>query len=225
MISRRQRGFTLLEVMIALVISGVIAVMAFESLNAADNGAERTKQVLDEINQVDRAWQIIAADLRHAIPPSVTADRNWIFNAESLRTSGENSDQVVLLFKRRGWVNFSNLPRSDLQLVSYRVVDGELWRDFLPEHNRDLGDIDLEDDGFHQRLLTDVKDLQLRMLYQGLISSKGKMAVEGREFTNDWLQTWPDSKYQGAAGLPLAIEISIELEGVGPSARLFPMFQ
>lgn len=223
--TRRHHGFTLLEVMIALVISGVIAVMAFESLNAADNGAERTNQVLNEINEVDRAWQIIAADLRHAIPPPPTADRNWVFSAESLRSSGENSDQVVLLFKRRGWVNFSNLPRSDLQLVSYRVVDGELWRDFLPEHNRDLGDIDLEDDGFHQRLLTNVKDLQLRMLYQGLISSKGKSALEGREFTNDWLQTWPDNKYQGAVGLPLAIEISIELEGVGPSARLFPMFQ
>ena len=219
------RGFTLLEVMIALVISALIAVMAFESLDAADNGAERTHQVLNDINQVDRAWQIIAADLRHAIPPPVTADRNWIFSAESLRTSGSHSDQVVLLFKRRGWVNFSNLPRSDLQLVSYRVVDGELWRDFLPEHNRDLGDIYLEDDGFHQRLLSNVKDLQLRMLYQGLIASKGKTALEGREFTGDWLESWPDNQYQGAAGLPLAIEISIEFEGVGPSARLFPMFQ
>jgi len=45
-----------------------------------------------------------------------------------------------LLFKRRGWVNFSNLPRSDLQLVSYRVEDGKLWRDFLPERNLELAE-------------------------------------------------------------------------------------
>ncbi|WP_049631114.1 type II secretion system minor pseudopilin GspJ [Cellvibrio sp. pealriver] len=220
---RPQQGFTLLEVLIALVISALIAVMAFQSLNAANNGAERTNQVLNEINQIDRAWQIIAADLRHSIPLPATADRNWVFRAESLRTSGENSDQEVLLFKRRGWVNFSNLPRSDLQIVSYRVLDGELWRDFLPEHNRDLGDVDLEEDGFHQLLLKNVKDVQLRMLHQGAITSKGKSALEDREYSNDWLQSWPDNNQQGANGLPLAVEISIELEGVGTSVRLFAL--
>ena len=131
---RDEQGFTLLEVLIALVISALIAVMAFESLNAADNGATRTNEVLAEINRLDRAWQLIAADLRHVIPPAA-ADRNTVFQAESLRSSGEDADQLVLLFKRRGWVNFSNLPRSDLQMVGYRVVDGQLWRDFAPERN------------------------------------------------------------------------------------------
>lgn len=219
----RQGGFTLLEVLIALVITALIAVMAFQSLNAANNGAERTNEVIAEINQIDRAWQIIAADLRHAIPVPAAADRNWVFSAESLRTSGDNSDQVILLFKRRGWVNFSNLPRSDLQIVSYRVLDGDLWRDFLPEHNRDLGDIDLEEDGFHQLLLKNVKDVQLRMLHQGAITSKGKAALEDREFSRDWLQSWPDNNQQGATGLPLAVEISIELEGAGTSVRLFAL--
>ena len=164
---RRAQGFTLLEVMIALVISALIAVMAFESLNAADDGATRTNEVLAEINRLDRAWQIIAADLRHVIPPA-QADKNAVFTAESLRSSGEDADQMVLMFKRRGWVNFSNLPRSDLQMVGYRVVDGKLWRDFAPERNLELSDVDLEeDDGIHQLLLEDVEDLQLRFLFKG----------------------------------------------------------
>lgn len=222
---RFAQGFTLLEVLIALVISALIAVMAFESLNAADSGATRTNEVLTEINRLDRAWQIIAADLRHVIPPAA-ADRNTVFQAESLRSSGEDSDQLVLLFKRRGWVNFSNLPRSDLQMVSYRVEDGKLWRDFAPERNLDLGDIDLEDeDGFHQLLLEGVEDLQLRMLFQGAISAKGKSALDARDFSDDWLQQWPDNNQQGASAqdLPLAVEITLELKGVGSSVRLFAM--
>lgn len=221
----QEQGFTLLEVLIALVISALIAVMAFESLNAADAGATRTNEVLTEINRLDRAWQIIAADLRHVIPPAA-ADRNTVFQAESLRSSGEDADQLVLLFKRRGWVNFSNLPRSDLQMVSYRVVDGQLWRDFAPERNLELADVDMEDDdAFHQLLLEDVEDLQLRMLYQGAITSKGKSALEDREYSEDWLQKWPDNNQQGASAqdLPLAVEITLELKGAGSSVRLFAM--
>ncbi|HSC67291.1 MAG TPA: type II secretion system minor pseudopilin GspJ [Cellvibrio sp.] len=220
----RQQGFTLLEVMIALVISALIAVMAFESLNAADAGATKTNEVLAEINKLDRAWQIIGADLRHVIPPSA-ADKNTVFEAESLKSSGEDADQMLMLFKRRGWVNFSNLPRSDLQLVSYRVEEGKLWRDFLPEHNLELADIDIEDDAFHQLLLEDVEDVQLRFLYQGAITSKGKSVLEDREFSEDWLQKWPENTQQGASAqdLPLAVEITIELKGVGTSVRLFAM--
>lgn len=217
-----QRGFTLLEVMIALVISALIAVMAFSSLDAADKGAQRTNEVLDEINRLDRAWQIIAADLRHVQAP-LGNDRNALFQAESLRASGENADQVVMFFKRRGWVNFANLPRSDLQLISYRVEEGRLWRDFMPEYNRELSDIDMEDDAFHQLLLEGIEDVQLRFLHQGIISSKGKSALEGREFSADWLQQWPDISIQGAGGLPLAVEITIDIKGVGSSARLFAL--
>ena len=222
---QHEQGFTLLEVLIALVISALIAAMAFESLNAADSGARRTNEVLAEINRLDRAWQIIAADLRHVIPPA-PIDPNTLFLAESLRSSGEDADQMVMMFKRRGWVNFSNLPRSDLQMVSYRVVDGQLWRDFAPERNLEVSDVDLEeDDGFHQLLLEDVEDFQLRLLFQGAIASKGKAALEGREFSEDWLQQWPDNNQQGASirDLPLAVEITIELKGVGSSVRLFAM--
>lgn len=221
---RQEQGFTLLEVLIALVISALIAVMAFESLNAADNGATRTNEVLAEINRLDRAWQIIAADLRHVLPPA-NADKNTVFQAESLKSSGADADQILLLFKRRGWVNFSNLPRSDLQMVSYRVEEGKLWRDFLPERNIDLSDIDLEDDATHQLLLDDVEDVQLRFLHQGAIGSKGKSALEDQEFSEDWLQKWPDNTQQGASALdlPLAVEITIELKGVGSSVRLFAM--
>lgn len=208
--------------MIALVISALIAVMAFQSLDAADRGASRTNDVLNEINRIDRAWQIIASDLRHLVVPAEN-DRNWIFKSESLSGSADDADQTLLMFKRRGWVNFANRQRSDMQLVGYRILDGKLWRDFAPEYNRELSDIDLEeDDGFHQLLLENVEDIQMRFLHPGVIASRGKSALEGREYSEDWLEDWPDAT-AGAVGVPLAVEITIEIKGVGSSARLFAL--
>ncbi len=206
--------------MIALVISALIAVMAFQSLDSADRGAARTNEVLNEINKIDRAWQIIAADLRHVIMP-VANDPNWIFKAEALNGSAADADQTLLLFKRRGWVNFGNRPRSDMQLVGYRILDGTLWRDFAPEYNRELVDIDLEeDDGFHQILLENVEEIEMRFLHQGAIASRGQSVLEGREFTDDWLEDWPDAT-AGAVGVPLAVEMTIKIKGVGSIVRLF----
>jgi general secretion pathway protein J len=212
------RGFTLLEVLLAMVISALIALMAYESLDGATRGAERTNEALDAINRIDRTWQIIGADLRNVLQPD---GKKTVFQGDSLHAAGGDAEQMLLFFKRRGWVNFSNLPRSDLQLVSYRIEEGKLWRDFMPEFNRELIDIDMEREAYHQLLLEDVEDVQLRFLHLGLISMNGKSVLEGTEFSEKWVETWPDTSQQVKAGLPLAVEISITLKGVGPSARLF----
>jgi general secretion pathway protein J len=208
--------------MIALLISAMIAVMAFQTLDSADRGSARTNEVLAEINRLDRAWQIIAADMRHVLPP-IQNDPRTFFVGETLKSSGENASEEILMFKRRGWVNFANRVRSDLQIVSYRVEKGQLWRDFMPENNWLPSDIDWEDDAFQQLLLDDVTDVQLRFLHQGALASRGKSVLESREYSGDWLQKWPDSTLQGAIGLPLAIQITIDIKGVGPSVRLFAL--
>lgn len=214
----RQQGFTLLEVVIATVIAAIIGVMTFGALDGASRGAERTNEVLDEINNLDRSWQIIAVDLRHVLQPD---GRNTVFQAQSVQSPGEKADQLLLVFKRRGWVNFSNQPRSDLQVVSYRVAEGVLWRDFMPEFNRDISQIDMEEEAFHQKLLENVEDVQFRFLHQGLLTMNGQSALDGSDYTNNWLQEWPDATQPGATGLPLAVEITIDVKGVGASVRLF----
>lgn len=214
----RQQGFTLLEVVIATVIAAIIGVMTFGALDGASRGAERTNEVLDEINNLDRSWQIIAVDLRHVLQPD---GRNTVFQAQSVQSPGEKADQLLLVFKRRGWVNFSNQPRSDLQVVSYRVAEGVLWRDFMPEFNRDISQIDMEREAFHQKLLENVEDVQFRFLHQGFLTMNGTSALDGSDYTNNWLQEWPDATQPGATGLPLAVEITIDVKGVGASVRLF----
>lgn len=211
-------GFTLLEVLVAMVITAMIGVMAFKSFDGAAAASEETQKVLEEIKQVDSVWQYLGNDLFHVLPIS---DANTPFVAQSLKSRGKDSSQMLLLFKRNNWVNFANRPRSDIQLVSYRLEEGKLIRDFLPETNRPLADIDMERQAFHQVLLENVEDVQLRFLFTEMVANEGKSVLQGQEYTDDWLLSWPDTTRSGATGLPLALEVTITLEGVGPSVRLF----
>lgn len=216
-LSRPVSGFTLLEVLVAMVISALIGIMAFRSFDGAADAAEVTQQVLKDINQLDRVWQTLGNDLFHVLPVA----ENSPFYGESLKSRGKDASQLLMGFKRGNWVNFANRPRSDIQIVTYRLEQGKLFRDFLPETNRPVGELDMERQAFHQLLLENVEDLQLRFLYAGMVSSDGQSVLSGNNYTRDWLIAWPDTTRSGAAGIPLAVEVTITLEGVGSSVRLF----
>lgn len=219
-----QRGFTLLEVMVALAITTAIAAMAYQGLVSASGGAERSREIMSSINEMDRAWQIIAADFRHILPPQQTAtgELRFRFNSESM--AGAGNEQRILLFSRHAWFNPMNRLRSDLQEVSYRLEEDQLWRDYRPIRNRPFDEFDFEEQALNQRLLSGVEDIEIRFLSRQLITRSGAGALEGDDFTRDWAPGWPDPNVMDGSGqtdLPLAVWVRIEVEGVGVSERLF----
>jgi len=223
---RTQRGFTLLEMVVAIALSALVAAMAYESFDGASRNAERTRDVLNEVNKIDKAWQLIGQDMRNIVPLSpLTASPQIKFEAASLKTKGKNTFQVLMFFSRRGWVNPLGRVRSDLQQVNYRIAEGKLWRDYLPERNMPLENIDFERDSFHQLLLDDVVDVQLRFLTDTRIKSEGKSVLEGEDYSKNWEPTWPPVSAIGVGAMPIALEISIETEGGGRSVRLFEIPQ
>ncbi len=206
----------------ALAIAAIIAVAAYQAMSAASGGSEATGRVLREINELDRTWQLIAADLRQALPPEAgPRGLRFEFAAASLRTSGDNAEQSVLMFSRRGWINPLERLRSDMQRVNYRVSEGVLWRSYLPELNLAAEDMDFEFQAAQQELLSGVKDIQLRFLSAQTLQSRGRSALDGHGYSSDWEPVWPGPDQNEASPLPLAVEITIELEGSGSSARLF----
>jgi general secretion pathway protein J len=229
---RSQTGFTLLEMVIAIALSALVAAMAYESFDGASRNAERTREVLDSVNTLDKAWQLIGQDMRNIVPLNAELPNTQIrFEAASQKTKGKDTFQVVMVFARRGWVNPLGRMRSDLQQVNYRVAEGKLWRDYLPERNIPLENIDFERDSLHQLLLDDVLDVQVRFLSEAQIKANGKSVLEGSEYSKSWEPMWPpvggsgNGSSAGGATMPIALEISIELEGVGRSVRLFEIPQ
>lgn len=222
-----QRGFTLVEVLLALAIAAVIAVIAYQALSSAADGAHATRTVMTEVNQLDRTWHLIAADMRQVLPPTVgSRGARFEFMGSSLRSAGENAEQQILLFARDGWINPMERQRSDMQRVSYRVSEGQLWRDYVPERNLPLEDINFEEDAFHQLLLENVVDVQLRFLSAEILQSRGRGALEGSRYSDNWAPEWPPGGAVSAeGGLPLAVEVTIDIKGIGASVRLFELNQ
>ncbi len=240
--NRNQRGFTLIEMLIAIALTAIVAAMAYQSLDGASRNAQRTREVLSDINKLDRAWQLIAQDMRNIVPPNAQAPTpNQRFESASLKSKGNHSFQVVMVFERRGWLNPLGRLRSDLQQVNYRIAEGQLWRDYLPERNMPPENIDFERASLHQLLLGndgkerirgagdnkaspgDVIDFQVRYLSDANIKSNGKSVLEGDNYTDSWEPTWPPLNPTGGSLMPVAVEITIEVEGVGRSARLFEL--
>jgi general secretion pathway protein J len=227
-VTKRQReaGFTLLEVLIALAIAAVIAAMSYQAIEGATGGAERTRDVMAQVNQMDRTWQIIAADMRQVVKPEVgPRGPRFEFKAESLERAGDDVEQVLMTFTRRGWVNPMERLRSDLQQVSYRIAEGKLWRDYLPERNVPIDEREFELTALNQLLLEGVKDVQLRFLPIELVQQNGPSVLSGLDYTRDWEPTWPRRDQIGQVSMPLAVEITIDVEGMGASARLFELTQ
>lgn len=246
--SNRQKGFTLLEMVVAIALSALIAAMAYQSFDGATRNSERTRELLGGVNKLDRAWQLIGQDMRNIVPinPQTSNPKQVRFEAASQKTKGKDTFQVVMFFARRGWVNPLGRMRSDLQQVNYRIAEGKLWRDYLPERNVPLENVDFERDAFHQQLLGntkleeqlqapgeskrqvmpgDVIDIQLRFLSDARIKADGKSALDGSEYTKNWEPIWPPINGAGGSPMPIAVEITIEIEGVGRSVRLFDIPQ
>lgn len=221
---RRQRGFTLLEMMVALAIAGAIATMAYQGLVAASNGAERSREIMARVNELDRAWQIISADFRHILAPDVgPTGLRFRFSSEPLAGRGDD-EQRLLLFSRQAWFNPLGRLRSDLQEVSYRIEGDQLWRDYRPVRNRPFDEYDFEEQALSQSLLTGVEDIEIRFLSARLLQRSGASALDGDDFARDWALGWPDPNQMGGGSeteLPLAVLVRIEIEGVGVSERLF----
>ncbi|BFM22387.1 type II secretion system minor pseudopilin GspJ [Gilvimarinus japonicus] len=228
--SRRQTGFTLIEVVIALAITAVIMTFSFQAFTTAERSATASAEVMARVNELDRTWQILGQDLRNILSPVDAREDTTVpgglrrpFRGASVydNTSGE---QLVLQFTRNNWLNPMNRPRSDLQQVIYRIKDGTLWRDYRPERNLVIEDWLFAEDMIQQQMLTDISEMELKFLSGQRLQQQGQGVLEGDDYARDWDESWPSSSQrQFDTSTPLAVLVSIELEDGLVSERLYDL--
>ncbi len=199
---RAGAGFTLIEVLIALAITGLIAVISHQAFVTAADSNEQSEQILADLDELGRTWQRLASDFRNMVLVQSVVDANGA--AVAALTTEPEGDYVVWLV-RGGRANLQNLPRSNLQRVGYRLVDGVLWRDvweqgFSIEDTKPVA-VDL---------LHGVKRIEWRFL------PANAATVEA----SGWVNQWPINEYRGNA-LPLGVEIILEGESFGEIRRVF----
>ena len=198
----RSSGFTLIEVMIAIVIMAMIAVMTSQSFTAAIASSEATQEAIDRIAAVDRIWVLLETDMRNVIPamPRVSRDRPIppVFI--------DPSEEYRLTLLRAGYANPLRLPRTEVVRVGYRFEDNAVWRDTW--FNISGND---EREARPQILLEGVEDLFIKAL-----PLRNSASVSG----GPWQDRWPASG-QPPQTLPAAIEITLITEDFGEVKRVY----
>lgn len=199
-------GFTLLEVLLAMAITAMVAMMAYAGLNAAMNAAERHGEQVARLGEVQTALGWLVRDLRHSVDrPVLDADGEAL---PALRGDAVEEDWLELT--RTGWANQRGQRHGSLQRVRYRLdAEGQLWR----EHWLVLDRIDDDEQGLQQvRLMSGVTRVALRFL-------DGKAGnAASQELGGEWVERWPATR--GDRLLPLAAEVELEIDGFGVVKRV-----
>jgi len=191
---KRNTGFTLLELMIAMVIFSFMSIMAYSALaNVFKSNEVITEQEI-KLKKLQRSMMFIERDFRQLVlrpkssgygqPPLPALD------------SGLDSEGVIE-FTRAGNPNPTEVPRSSLQRVRYTVENNKLSR--LSWNIVDSIDIE----PVKMLLLDNVESLSFRFLDR--VKNK-----------NNWQENWASLTKN-----PIAIELTLEHKNWGKIVRLF----
>ena len=208
-----ERGFTLVEVLIALAITAFVATVAYTSLSAVIAGAESTRESADRTYEVNRALAILSRDIRQFVDRPIRDE----FGVDEPALIGGRAARVQLSFTRSGWHNPNAQIRSNLQRVNYLVEEDTLWRESYPVLDR-AGDTEPA----RVRLLDDVTLLELRFLGSLSDLRPGRGADID---TRDWTENWVIDTSQPGVSLapPAVIELNLELADWGELRRLYAL--
>lgn len=192
-------GFTLIEVIIALGIVSVVVFLGYGSLNTAIVSNDVTEDALKDMENLDRTWQLLEQDMRNVIQK-----RTSLINvACEPGFCSKNDPDYQLKFVRGGRPNPLNLKRSHIYQVGYRWEEEKLHRDTWPDTEEAL-----KDEAQSMRLLKKVSDFEMKFL-----PTNAKNLVK-----RSWRDQWPEL---GGGGLPVAIEVTMEVKGFGRMSRVF----
>lgn len=117
-----EHGFTLVEMLIALSLFGMLTAAGVTLLSVTARTQETSDRLLAELGEIRRTGALLAADLAHAAP------RVWRDRGGEARPAfaGSGGDSPMLMaFVRRGW---NSGEGGTPQRVGYRLREGVLER-------------------------------------------------------------------------------------------------
>jgi len=125
----KHTGFTLLEVLIAIVIFALISLTSFSIFTTVIKSDESSQLRTDRMNELQRAFIIIERDLLQISKRTMRINGEEPLEGYLHTDSDYSSGSQYLGFVRQGWTNPGLLlPRSDLQSVAYHLNDNTVER-------------------------------------------------------------------------------------------------
>jgi general secretion pathway protein J len=196
---RAQHGFTLLEVLVAVVVFGIISVLAYGGYNQLTQQSDIVERSSGRTRAVQSTMHRMAEDFAMLEPRPIREPLGE--SLEPALRSGGGLDTLADL-TRSGWTNPAGISRSTLQRVTYRLEDNKLRRAYWNALDRTL-----TAEPTSAVLLDKVRTVSFRFM----------------DLNQTWHEQWPPLGYSGgdaATVRPIAVEITLELEDWGKLVRL-----
>lgn len=200
MIAHHQRGFTLLELIIAVGIFAILSALAYSGLNAVLKTSAHTKEVSQELQDLQTAMSLIEQDLSQLVDRPA---RDEFGTTKAALIAEEGTDKAII-FTRSGWRNPVYQPRSTLQRVFYRLDEDSLIRGYWTTLDQ----------------APNASPITLPLL-KGVDSIKFEFTREGKPPTTSWPPLGDDG--QSVKGLPQSLRLILETRQWGTLSRLFPI--
>lgn len=201
-----QRGFTLLELLVAVGVFAVMAVMAYGGLKSVLDSRKQTDAQARRLAAVQLTFTRLERDIEQMTNRRIR-DEFGDPKGPLLATSGR---EVMVEFTHGGWSNPANELRSTLQRVAYTVKDNKLYRAYWLVLDRAQDSVPIQ-----TVLLDPVKSMEWRFM----------------DNAGNWSTDWPPVTTSSAplapgippaiSPLPKAVEVTLELEDLGRLTRLF----
>jgi general secretion pathway protein J len=196
------RGFTLIELMVAIFITAIVFAMGYGAVNQALGNKQALEDRQERLLAVQTTMRVLAQDFGQLSSRPVrdpTGD-SW----QPVLRSGQTT-QPFLTFTRAGWANPAGVQRPALQRVAYTLDNKILRREYWP-----VLDSLLSTQTVKRELVTGVRSVTFRYM----------------DVSRQWRDQWPP---QGLAGdpnvnlraRPIAVEVTIELDDWGKLRRVF----
>ena len=194
---QRQCGFTLLEMLLALMVFAMLGIATSTVLSNTIQGHETLSHQNEQLTELQRTFTIIERDFyqlaqRYARLNGEEPNKQLLMASEYLF----DSEGVGFGFVRDGWTNPAMvLPRSEMQPVAYRVFEETLQRLYFNFVDPDVG-----------------TEPRVQDLMQG---------IEGMELAffidNEWQTELPENE------LPFLVKLTLKSQTYGQIARTFPL--
>jgi general secretion pathway protein J len=196
---RRQCGFTLLEVLVAMALFALMAAMAYGTLNQTLLSADILSDRMNRLQALQRTVRMLSDDLQQLAPRPVRDELGDNYDP-SLSTAFQSG--FALELTRGGWNNPMVLPRSTMQRTAYRIEDDALLR-----YHWNVLDRTLSNEPIVVTLLEGVESLRFRFF----------------QTNADYIEQWPPENLNGPTNgrlRPLAVEFVLTLENEDEITRL-----
>lgn len=195
----RQRGFTLVELLVAMAIVAVIGAMALGGLNQVIQQRTIAVEQTDRWRAIQFAMRMIVQDLSQIHPRPI---RQELGDGWRASLWADPRGEYALEFSHGGWSNPAGLARGTVQRVAYDIEEDKMIRTHWPVVDRTFGSPPIRTE-----LLENVDRVEVRFL----------------DNNSQWRTEWPglqQTSYQDLVSRPRAVEFAVYLNDFGKIWRV-----